>query len=46
MAELEIICTGKKRYVIVDTLGPMLVVAITPADVRDRDGMLTAFSGL
>ena len=31
---------GKKRHAIVDTLGLMLGVAITPASVQDRDGFL------
>ena len=31
---------GKKRRTIVDTLGLMLAVAITPADVQDRNGFI------
>jgi hypothetical protein len=31
---------GKKRHVIVDTLGLMLGLDVTPADVQDRDGFL------
>jgi hypothetical protein len=30
---------GKKRHAIVDTLG-LIGVAITPADVQDRDGFI------
>jgi transposase len=31
---------GKKRHVIVDTLGRMLGLNVTPVDVQDRDGFL------
>jgi transposase len=31
---------GKKRHLIVDTLGRMLGLNVTPADVQDRDGFL------
>lgn len=31
---------GKKRHAIVDTLGLMLGLAVTPANVQDRDGFL------
>src|SRR6185436_61727 len=31
---------GKKRHLIVDTLGLMLGLNVTPADVQDRDGFL------
>jgi transposase len=31
---------GKKRHIIVDTLGLMLGLDVTPADVQDRDGFL------
>ena len=31
---------GKKRHLIVDTLGLMLGLDVTPADVQDRDGFL------
>jgi hypothetical protein len=30
--------TGRKRHVLVDTMGNLLAVEITPADVQDRDG--------
>jgi putative transposase len=30
--------TGRKRHVLVDTLGLLLSVAVHPADVQDRDG--------
>ena len=30
--------TGRKRHVLVDTLGFILDVKVTPADVQDRDG--------
>ena len=29
---------GKKRHVLVDTLGPPLHVIVRPADIQDRDG--------
>jgi len=32
---------GKKRHVLVDTLGLLLSAAIHPADVQDRDGALS-----
>ncbi|WP_425491701.1 transposase [Haloferula luteola] len=43
--------TGRKRHVLVDTLGFILSVKVTPADVQDRDGarllmaVLTTTSG-
>ena len=33
--------TGRKRHILVDTLGLLLSVAVHPADIQDRDG--TAF---
>ena len=30
--------TGRKRHLVVDTLGLLLAVAVHPADVQDRDG--------
>jgi transposase len=30
--------TGRKRHILVDTLGLLLSVAVHPADVQDRDG--------
>ena len=29
---------GRKRHIVVDTLGPLLAVAVHPADIQDRDG--------
>ena len=37
-AGLEGIITGRKRHLLVDTLGLILSVVITAASVRDRDG--------
>jgi putative transposase len=31
-------CTGRKRHVLVDTLGLLLVVVVTAASLQDRDG--------
>jgi putative transposase len=31
-------CTGRKRHVLVDTLGLLLVVVVTAASMQDRDG--------
>ncbi len=31
---------GKKRHLLVDTLGLILAVAVHPADIQDRDGAL------
>ncbi len=30
--------SGRKRHLVVDTLGLLLAVAVHPADVQDRDG--------
>src|ERR1700694_1790089 len=35
--------TGRKRHVVVDTLGLVLAVVITPANVQDYDGAKLAF---
>ncbi len=32
--------TGKKRHLLVDTLGLILAIAVHPADLQDRDGAL------
>ena len=37
---------GKKRHVLVDTLGLLLHALVTPADVQDRDGGLVLLSTL
>jgi transposase len=37
---------GKKRHVLVDTLGLLLHALVTPADVQDRDGGLAILSTL
>ncbi|MGW4326026.1 IS5 family transposase [Nocardia sp. NPDC004573] len=37
---------GRKRHVIVDTLGLLLVVHVTAADTQDRDGARTALTQL
>ncbi len=29
---------GRKRHIVVDTLGLLLAVVVHPADVQDRDG--------
>jgi putative transposase len=31
--------TGRKRHILVDTLGLLLSVAVHPADIQDRDGV-------
>jgi len=31
--------TGRKRHILVDTLGLLLAVVVHPADVQDRDGV-------
>ncbi|MER5363622.1 IS5 family transposase [Streptomyces sp. NPDC002785] len=38
--------TGRKRHVIVDTMGLLLVVAVTSASVQDRAGGRTVLAGL
>ena len=30
--------TGRKRHIIVDTIGLLLAVVVHPADIQDRDG--------
>lgn len=35
---------GRKRHIIVDTLGLLLVVHVTAANVQDRDGARTALT--
>lgn len=35
---------GRKRHIIVDTLGLVLALAVHPADVRDRDGAALALA--
>jgi putative transposase len=37
---------GRKRHLLVDTLGLVLLVVITAANVQDREGARTLFSGL
>jgi transposase len=37
---------GKKRHVLVDTLGLVLQALVTPANVQDRDGGQLLFTGL
>jgi transposase len=37
---------GKKRHVLVDTLGLVLQALVTPADVQDRDGGSLLFASL
>ena len=37
---------GKKRHVLVDTLGLVLQALVSPANVQDRDGGLMLFSAL
>src|SRR5262249_21218815 len=37
---------GRKRHLLVDTLGLVLLVLVTPADVQDRDGARTLLSVL
>jgi transposase len=38
--------TGRKRHVLVDTMGNLLAVEITTADVQDRDGARMLMDGL
>ena len=38
--------TGRKRHILVDTLGLLLAVLVHPADVQDRDGAKGLLSGL
>jgi putative transposase len=38
--------TGRKRHVLVDTLGLLLAVLVHPADVQDRDGAKLLLGGL
>src|SRR5215472_3287044 len=37
---------GRKRHLLVDTLGLVLLVVVTAANVQDRDGARTALSAL
>ncbi len=37
---------GRKRYIVVDTQGLLLAVAVHPADIQDRDGARLALSRL
>ena len=37
---------GRKRHIIVDTLGLLLIVHVTPASVQDRDGARPALEQL
>ena len=37
---------GKKRHILVDTLGLLLHALVTPADVQDRDGGLMLLATL
>jgi putative transposase len=36
--------TGRKRHILVDTLGLLLSVAVHPADIQDRDGAALVLS--
>ena len=38
--------TGKKRHILVDTLGLLLHAIVHPADVQDRDGGVLLLSSL
>ena len=38
--------TGRKRHLVVDTLGLLLAVVVHPADVQDRDGARLVLAGL
>ena len=38
--------TGRKRHIVVDTLGLPLAVAVHPADIQDRDGAKLALAQL
>lgn len=38
--------TGRKRHLLVDTLGLLLLVAVTAASVQERDGARTVFNRL
>jgi putative transposase len=37
---------GRKRHLLVDTLGLLLSVYVSPADVQDRDGAQGLLAGL
>ena len=37
---------GRKRHIVVDTLGLLLVVAVHPANIQDRDGAKLVLEGL
>jgi len=36
---------GRKRHLVVDTMGLLIVVLVTAASVQDRDGGITALTG-
>jgi len=36
--------TGRKRHILVDTLGLLLTVVVHPADIQDRDGLRDVLS--
>lgn len=38
--------TGRKRHIIIDTMGLLLIVFVTAASVQDRDGARAALTGL
>ena len=38
--------TGRKRHIIVDTIGLLLAVVVHPADIQDRDGAKLVISKL
>ena len=37
---------GRKRHIVVDTLGLLLAVVVHPADIQDRDGAKLVLSKL
>ena len=37
---------GRKRHIVVDTLGPLLAVAVHPANIQDRDGAKLVLEGM
>ena len=37
---------GRKRHIVVDTMGLLLAVAVHPADIQDRDGAKLVWSKL
>ncbi len=38
--------TGRKRHIVVDTIGLLLAVVVHPADIQDRDGAKLVLSKL